>query len=102
MNIYFDVLQCCVICILIVFEGCVFGVLVEKQYMVFDIYLLMFNVLVVGCNQKIVCVLVMFVIEVEIFMVIDGLKLMSFVMEGSSSCVLCFEYNMNCVLVVLS
>lgn len=40
--------------------------------------------------------------EDEVMIVFDGLKYLSFVMEGSSSCVLCFEYNMNCVFGILS
>ena len=79
-------------------EARVLGVLVEKQHTVPDTYPLSLNALTAGCNQKTARAPVMNVSEAEVLTAIDGLKRLSLVLEGSSSRVPRFEYNLNRVL----
>ncbi|WDD92383.1 YceH family protein [Burkholderia sp. FERM BP-3421] len=79
-------------------EARVLGVLVEKQHTVPDTYPLSLNALAAGCNQKTARAPVMNATEAEILTVIDGLKRLSLVAEGSSSRVPRFEHNLNRVL----
>ena len=79
-------------------ETRVLGVLIEKQHTVPDTYPLSLNALVGGCNQKSSRDPVLNASEAEVQAVIDHLKTLSLVMEGSGSRVTRYEHNLGRVL----
>lgn len=83
-------------------EARVVAVLAEKQATVPDSYPMTLNTLVLGCNQKTAREPVMRVGDDDVLAVIDSLKALSLVFEGSGSRVVRFEHNLPRVLGVPS
>ncbi len=83
-------------------EARVVAVLAEKQATVPDSYPMSLNTLVVGCNQKTARDPVMALGDDDVLAVIESLKALSLVFEGSGSRVVRFEHNLTRVLGVPS
>lgn len=78
---------------LIVYEVCVIGCLLEKQVIIFEQYLLLVNVVVIVCNQKINCELVMLLSESEVQVLLDMFVKWYYLcmVSGFGNCVIKYE-----------